>query len=61
MPLRGAIGPGETARVTTFAPSMRSTAKRGTPSPITIWNVGHQRRELVEGDDDLVRQGRGRA
>ena len=36
MPLRGASGPGETARATTSRPSMRSTAKRGTPSPITI-------------------------
>ena len=36
MPLRGASGPGATARAKTSPPSMRSTAKRGTPSPMTI-------------------------
>ena len=36
MPLRGASGPGETARATTSSPCSDTTANRGTPSPITI-------------------------
>ena len=36
MPLRGASGPGETARVTTSSPCSETTANRGTPSPMTI-------------------------
>ncbi len=36
MPLRGASGPGDTARATTSPGPTCSTASRGTPSPITI-------------------------
>src|SRR3954468_4685632 len=36
MPLRGASGPGETARATTSPGPTCSTASRGTPSPMTI-------------------------
>ena len=45
MPLRGARRPGEIVRQSTSPGRMASTAKRGTPSPITTWLRSVTRRE----------------
>ena len=55
IPLRGASGPGETTRANTSPDCTRSTARRGTPSPITISRaLGDQAREVGEVDEDPI-------